>query len=402
MIAYISPLIPKKTGIAQYSHHLIMALQTELAINHETIDIFDDQVAKTNSCQQNYQAKELLPLLFEPSSRVQYRQFIYHFGNNPEFHLSALKLLQQQKGIVVLHDTVLFFLLAGLGTGGLWQILAKQSATTGYTRLQHILADCPQQDILRYPFPEKQPFLQSVLSQATAVVVHSLLAEQLVREANYQKAIFRVPLIDYQQPTSIDITKIQGHATQSLFDSKTSKDLFYIGLFGFSGNTKRSEVLFKVLSALPADIKSRIKLIIVGAAFYQDQVTAMGLSKQVHFIGYISDDDYDQCLAMCDLIVNLRYPSMGETSAVQIQAMSAEKPTLVSNHGWFSELPDQAVYKIPVDQQEAECLTQGIIKMFDDNAFRLTMAKHAKQYVKHYHNPAKVATQWVDILSTPY
>jgi hypothetical protein len=67
MIAYISPLIPKKTGIAQYSHHLIMALQTELAINHETIDIFDDQVAKTNSYQQNFQASFLTVMSLFPN-----------------------------------------------------------------------------------------------------------------------------------------------------------------------------------------------------------------------------------------------------------------------------------------------------------------------------------------------
>ena len=112
MIAYISPLIPKKTGIALYSHYLIKALQTKLALTNESIDIYDDDIVATNLAQSCYLAQEILPLIFEKHRRQKYRQFIYHFGNNPFFHLPMLRLLKQQKGIVVLHDTVLFYLIA--------------------------------------------------------------------------------------------------------------------------------------------------------------------------------------------------------------------------------------------------------------------------------------------------
>ena len=48
-------------------------------------------------------------------------------------------------------------------------------------------------------------------------------------------------------------------------------------------------------------------------------------------------------MAACDVLVNLRYPTMGETSGSVIRALGLAKPLLVSDVGWFSELPDDAV-----------------------------------------------------------
>ena len=47
-------------------------------------------------------------------------------------------------------------------------------------------------------------------------------------------------------------------------------------------------------------------------------------------------------MAACDVLVNLRYPTMGETSGSVIRALSLGKPLVVSDVGWFSELPDDA------------------------------------------------------------
>ncbi len=400
MIAYISPLIPKRTGIALYSHHLIKALQIELMDSDESITVFDNDVIASNACQQAYHAQEILPLIFESSLRQQYRQFIFHFGNNPFFHLPMLRLLQKQKGIVVLHDTILYFLITGQGTGGLWRSLAQQKhGDNSLETLLSIFADCPQQTLLNYPYPEKHPLLQEVLSQATTVVVHSKLAEQYIREANYSQAIYRVPLIDYQQLSSADVNTLENTSLKHLMQNKAVEGIFFIGLLGFGGNTKRSQVIFRALADLSATIKSRVKLIIIGTDSYRDDYLALGLSDMVICTGYVSDSDYDQGLAMCDLIINLRYPSMGETSAVQIQAMSAQKASIVSNHGWFSELPDKAVYKITVGDSEQAELSQGIVKTLHDKTFRLNMAYQAKAYVTQFHSPQVVAQQWLALLA---
>ena len=50
-----------------------------------------------------------------------------------------------------------------------------------------------------------------------------------------------------------------------------------------------------------------------------------------------------------DVHVNLRSPTMGETSGTAIRALSLGKPLVVSDVGWFSELPGDVALKVPVD-----------------------------------------------------
>ena len=53
-------------------------------------------------------------------------------------------------------------------------------------------------------------------------------------------------------------------------------------------------------------------------------------------------------MAACDVHVNLRSPTMGETSGTTIRALSLGKPLVVSDAGWFGELPDDVALKVPV------------------------------------------------------
>ena len=51
---------------------------------------------------------------------------------------------------------------------------------------------------------------------------------------------------------------------------------------------------------------------------------------------------------------------MGETSGTAIRALSLGKPLVVSDVGWFSELPDDVALKVPVDDDEVETLAAAL------------------------------------------
>lgn len=398
MIAYISPLLPKKTGIARYSHHLIKALQVALAGSGTELAIFDDDVDACNNWQNDYRAEELFSLVFEANRRRQYKQFVYHFGNSPDFHFTLLQLLREQAGIVVLHDTVLFYLTTGRGAGELWRSLTRQSHKDEVATMAAIREASPQHDVAQYPHPEHYPGIDEILAQATAVVVHSQLAKTRVREAGYTRPIYQVPLIDYRQPSTFDIEQVENEAIKKIYVRQRDEQIFIIGVFGFAGQTKRRQSILQALEELPKDVQARVQLLIIGVDIYQNNVVELGLSELVVSTGYINDVDYDQAMALCDIIINLRYPSMGETSAVQIQAMSAKKPTIVSNHAWFSELPDNSVHKIAVGDAEVEGLKHAISTLLNNESYRQQLAQAAQDHVREAHSPPRVAQQWLDIL----
>ena len=56
-------------------------------------------------------------------------------------------------------------------------------------------------------------------------------------------------------------------------------------------------------------------------------------------------------MAACDVCVNLRSPTMGETSGSVIRQLSLGKPVVVSDVGWFAELPDDVALKVPVGRR---------------------------------------------------
>ena len=100
-------------------------------------------------------------------------------------------------------------------------------------------------------------------------------------------------------------------------------------------------------------------------------------------------------MAACDVLVNLRYPTMGETSGSVIRALSLGKPVLVSDVGWFSELPDGVVLKVPVDELEAATLDAALELAAEH---RDALGAAARAFVEREHALPKVADAYVAAL----
>jgi len=64
-------------------------------------------------------------------------------------------------------------------------------------------------------------------------------------------------------------------------------------------------------------------------------------------------------MAGVDVCVNLRQPTMGETSGSVVRALTLGRPLVVSDVGWFSELPAEVALKVPVDDREVETLASA-------------------------------------------
>ena len=98
-LAYVSPLPPEQSGIADYSAELI----PELA-RHYDIDVIVDQ-PKVSDLEVVANCPVRDPAWFADNA-ASYDRILYHFGNSP-FHKHMFDLLERFPGTVVLHD---FFL----------------------------------------------------------------------------------------------------------------------------------------------------------------------------------------------------------------------------------------------------------------------------------------------------
>ena len=385
-LAYFSPLAPKRTGIATYSAHLARALGALVEL-----DCFDTLPALSP-----VPGRKVLDYVERPELLLgleRYDGVLYHLGNNPHYHLNVYRALLQVPGAVVLHDTVLYYLIAGLGRGGM---LREFATNYGASRLDEFFAierDSPERDVLRYRQPERYPLLAGVLAAATCIIVHSETSAARVRAAGAPRGVHVIPLLAYPLAPAP-----AGEREQVRAEFGIAADTLLIGCFGFIGATKRMAVVLEALARLKS--RRSYRLLIVGEGeSLAGEIERHGVADCVIQPGFVADAGFDRLLRNIDVLVNLRYPSMGETSATLIQAMTAGIPAVVSDHAWFAELPDEAVWKIGVGAAEVDQLVEALDTLARDPARGAALATAARLYVAQHCAPEVVAQRFVNILA---
>src|SRR5260370_14477671 len=105
---------------------------------------------------------------------------------------------------------------------------------------------------------------------------------------------------------------------------------------------------------------------------------------------YVEEERLWALMSACTACVLLRAPTMGETSGSAIRTLSLGRPLVVSDLGWFAELPDEVALKVPVGEGEVEALVGAMARLAEPGAApRMGAAAHA--YVGAEHDLDRVA-----------
>jgi glycosyltransferase involved in cell wall biosynthesis len=96
-------------------------------------------------------------------------------------------------------------------------------------------------------------------------------------------------------------------------------------------------------------------------------------------------------MAGSDVLVNLRHPTMGETSGSVIRGLSLGKPLVVSDVGWFAELPADVALKIPPDELEVDTLVAALELLATRRDVREAMGVAAGELARREHDVDRVA-----------
>jgi glycosyltransferase involved in cell wall biosynthesis len=358
-VAYYSPLPPSRSGIADYSALLLPALR-------ERVDVV---LAR--------------PRARPPAADVA----LYHIGNEPDAHAWIADALHARPGVVVLHEYVLHHLVAGMTIGrgkgrayldAMERDLGVAGRLLGLGVLDNLLP------LLWETQPERFPLSGVVLDDARGVIVHSHYVGERARAAGYDGRLWRVP-----------------HPVWPMHDVEPAQDVAgdpLIGCFGFLNMNKRIPQLLEAFGSFRRD-RPGARLLLVGAAGERFDVgrrlERLGLTEGVDRLDYVPEERMWSLMAACDVLVNLRYPTMGETSGSVIRGLSLGKPLVVSDVGWFAELPDDAVLKVPVDECEVDVIAAALAVAADHGP---VLGDAARAYVEREHELGRVADGYVAAL----
>ena len=170
-------------------------------------------------------------------------------------------------------------------------------------------------------------------------------------------------------------------------------DAFVVASFGFVTPHKRLEVALPAFARL-RESHPRAEFVIVGECSpHYDFAAALERfgAGGVRVVGRTSEADFDDWMRACDVAVNLRHPTGGETSASFIRLLAFGRPTIVNQVGAFAEVPEGACLHLPLDGFEEATLVAFLRALAERPRLASAIGAQARAHALAFHGASAAA-----------
>jgi glycosyltransferase involved in cell wall biosynthesis len=375
-LAWFSPMPPVPSGIAACSAELVAALSPE---HH--IDVFvDEPVAKMAAASGLAPWRSAHEFLWR-NREQRYDLTVYQVGNSSH-HDFLWPYLFRYPGLAVLHDAHLHHARAAT--------LLRTRRPNDYRA--ELVADHPglNPDLaelaiagfdnhLYYSWPMTRLLIQA--SRLTAVHAASI-AEAL----NAEIPGARVERIHLGHGDLLSDSQIAAARVKTRAERHIPADAVVFGVFGGLTPEKRLPQILDGFESLVAYAPGAHLLLAGAAARHYDvaaDVRRRALDARVTFTGYLETDAaLSECIAACDVALNLRWPTAREISGPWLRALAAARPTIIMDLEHLADVPslDPRTWTLGVREAgsgKREAVTIAIDIMDEDHSLRLAMRRLA-------------------------
>lgn len=388
VLSCFSPLPPARNGIADYAYMLLTSLRRHFSCVAYADDIFGE-VPPDVSLRDERQSIRWIG----EDDRI-----LHQIGNN-RGHVFVLDALRRHSGVVMLHDLNLLYLYE-LSSSSLEDILARMNSSPGSlselygrqwktrgikTAANYVLFD----------------MLDEVLQLSRGVIVHSKFALNKIRSVHGEDAASNISIIPHFAPSIAYKTTEQARKELNL-----DTDGIIVLTSGFATKVKRFDWLMAGLeNALMRGYKFR--WIHAGQerpdeyALSQILRSYPRLSAVSQVTGYVSEEALDTHICASDIVVNLRFPSVGESSGTLARAFSAGKCCIVNDTAAYSELPRDVVVHLPVVGTSG-ALENAVCWLIDNPEVMRAFGERARVLSQTELSLETIAARYADVINAAY
>lgn len=372
---WFSPLLPERTDIAHYTARLAPALLRHFDVTFWTNLASDRQCLPPGADIQDFDAKMIEGRTF--NSRLFAKLNVYNFGNDVRFHAGIFEVSRKVPGLAVMHDTRLhhFFFELYRHAEPPWveyiDMAARLYGRRGEVNASQIVAEdgrCIDE------FVEEMPFIEAIADEAIAVICHSKTARDDIRRWS-DAPVLMVPL-----PYAPPVAAPRG--------SRVWAPPWRLVMYGYLNPNRRLESILRALGGLRDRIDFRLD--VFGTLWDQRVVESLiareGLSSHVKLHGFVTEQTLDEAISSAHLTFNLRYPTMGEASGGILRSWAHATPALVTDAGWYSDLPEAVALKLSVVNEVAE-VQEGVSRLDAEPAKFEAMGAAARRWLGEIHSP---------------
>jgi len=384
-LLYASPFPPMKSGISDYSVILVNVLKKNFNI---TLLIEDYEITD--------EAVKDFPVLIYKKDNIDFDSFdhiIYNMGNNADFHSYIYEAALEHQGIIIQHDLVIFNFVLGYYKRNniLFSSLYKKFTISEFSSVKNGYKD----KCINLELASRLPLNTELIKSGNRFITHSEYTRNKILETELinEKDVAHINLIEQMDKNSVIIER------KKLFNKyKVPEDAFIICAIGYIMEAKLNKETCHTIKKIAEKSGKKICYVMVGKGDYVNDELEDGLIIKT---GFTELDEFNSFVNYADIIVNLRTPTMGETSAAMLRTLQLGKVCITNNGGWFSELPDDCVCKIELDNIELN-LKNALLGLINDKEKCVQMGKNAKEYVKRECAPELICRKMTEFIVGGY
>ena len=379
-LAFVSPLPPQASGIADYSRDLLPSLA-------RYYDITVVSEMDTTDIRLQPAFRRLDPGSFLRQAQ-HFDRVLYQIGNSSFHRYQIEDLLPNCPGVVVLHDAFLSDYVNWLAheEGRPDSFRAALWRSHGYGALRYDAEHGRAATLARYPCC--LPVLQSSLG----VIQHSRHGVDILRQHFGETATQSVSIIPLVRAVRTRPERAAARAGLGIDD-----DDFVVVSFGSVTALKCPDVVADAWRQ--AGLSGR--LVFAGSAPDEFRHCVKDAAARISCTGRLTPADYAAWLSAADVAVQWRKGSRGESSAAVADALMAGVPTIVNRHGSAAELPADVAVGLPCEADAAQ-LAEAIISLHSDRARCSALSAAARDYATRELAPESIARRYRDAIEQAY
>lgn len=385
-LAFVSPLPPDRSGIADYSAELI----PELARYYE-IELVHAGEVNVFASSANFPTRSIAA--FEArAERDDYDRILYQMGNHP-IHGYMFGLIRRYPGTVVLHDFYLGHVM-GVDPGQFAHAIYESHGYPGLVNL-----DQAGGGTAKWEYPANY----EVLRHAGGIVVHSGYARRLA-EHWYGSRL----------PGAWDTIPLLRTLPERFGKEEARRRLgvppaeYLVCSFGGTGPTKLNHRLFQVWPEFISESARPGRLVCVGGrddGEYGRKLARLarsaGKAAPIRAVGFVDRETYGLWRDAADVAVQFRAHTRGETSAAALDCLAAGLPLIFNAHGAMADFPEGVGFRLPDDFTDGE-LKEALARIADDAALAARLSEQGREYVKTHCAPERVGRLYWDALESHF
>lgn len=388
---WFTPLPPSPTAIGDVSARILQALSREVDVT-----VWTDCEGYDPALLQDFEIR----VCGEMDARWTEVNFaacsLYNIGNDARFHQRYAAFLERHPGIVLLHDYNLHELqrerfLRGpeggdsfrryvLKTGGVEALRAVLRFEEGGSSFEEAV--------------EAAPLIESVSRHATGIISFNKAMRPALEKKTHAPLMFC--------PLPLESAATLPPLQERVFDPSGPVRL---AMYGYLNSPNRR--LQEVLEAVSGFDNGKVHLTLFGHIEdhegFRKSVAQLGIEKLVTFRGYVEEEELGEILRASHLILNLRNPTRGESSAALLSAWKYALPVLVTQTGYYGTLPEDLICPVaPGD--EVGGVRRHVEAFLADPQRYFAIGKRAHAHLCGYHTTEAFVRDLLEFLKVqqPY